>query len=83
MSTKHFFNITSPCNPDRYYMLSHEECLVGAQLHRYINDELSLELHAPVRLTKRLFRKVGVVGSMMTAKQWYGFKKSAGAKISK
>jgi len=35
-----FFNTTGPCNPDRHYMLPPENRLQGAQLHRYIRDEL-------------------------------------------
>ena len=31
-----FFNTTGPCYPDDHYMLSPEERLIGAQLHRYI-----------------------------------------------
>jgi hypothetical protein len=50
MSTKRklrFFNTTGPCNPDDHYMLPPEDRLVGAQLHRYIRDELYWVLHAP------------------------------------
>ncbi|MDR1886744.1 MAG: hypothetical protein LBQ70_02405, partial [Prevotellaceae bacterium] len=42
-----FFNTTGPCNPDRHYMLPPAERLVGAQLNRYIRDELYWILHAP------------------------------------
>jgi hypothetical protein len=50
-----FFNTTGPCNPDRHYMLPPEERLVGAQLHRYIEDELYWVLHAPRQTGKTTF----------------------------
>ena len=55
MSTRHFFNTTGPCNPDRHYMLSPHERLVGDQLHRYIRDELYWVLHAPRQVGKTTF----------------------------
>jgi hypothetical protein len=54
-----FFNTTGPCNPDDHYMLPPEERLVGAQLDRYIADELYWVLHAPRqtgKTTSTLFR---------------------------
>ena len=51
----HFFNTTGPCNPDRHYMLSPEERLVGGQLSRYIVDELYWVLHAPRQTGKTTF----------------------------
>jgi len=51
----HFFNTTGPCNPDRHYMLPPEDRLVGAQLHRYIRDELYWVLHAPRQTGKTTF----------------------------
>ena len=50
-----FFNTTGPCNPDRHYMLPPEDRLVGAQLHRYIRDELYWVLHAPRQTGKTTF----------------------------
>ena len=50
-----FFNTTGPCNPDRHYMLSPEERLVGGQLSRYIKDELYWVLHAPRQTGKTTF----------------------------
>ena len=50
-----FFNTTGPCNPERHYMLSPEERLVGAQLSRYIKDELYWVLHAPRQTGKTTF----------------------------
>ena len=57
METKrlHFFNTTGPCNPEEHYMLSPEERLVGAQLSRYITDELYWVLHAPRQTGKTTF----------------------------
>ena len=55
MKAKLFFNTTGPCNPDDHYMLSPEERLVSAQLHRYINDELYWVLHAPRQVGKTTF----------------------------
>ena len=58
MCTKHtrrFFNTTGPCNPDRHYMLPPEQRLVGAQLNRYIRDELYWVLHAPRQTGKTTF----------------------------
>ena len=51
----HFFNTTGPCNPEKHYMLPPEERLVGAQLHRYISDELYWVLHAPRQTGKTTF----------------------------
>jgi hypothetical protein len=50
-----FFNTTGPCNPDDHYMLPPEERLVGAQLHRYIRDQLYWVLHAPRQTGKTTF----------------------------
>jgi Cdc6-related protein, AAA superfamily ATPase len=54
-SKRRFFNTTGPCNPDRHYMLSPEERLVGGQLSRYIVDELYWVLHAPRQTGKTTF----------------------------
>ncbi|MDR1315477.1 MAG: PD-(D/E)XK nuclease domain-containing protein [Spirochaetales bacterium] len=50
-----FFNTTGPCNPWDHYMLPPEERLVGAQLHRYIRDNLYWVLHAPRQTGKTTF----------------------------
>ena len=50
-----FFNTTGPCNPEKHYMLAPEERLVGAQLSRYIRDELYWVLHAPRQTGKTTF----------------------------
>ena len=50
-----FFNTTGPCNPDKHYMLPHENRLQEAQLHRYIRDELYWVLHAPRQTGKTTF----------------------------
>ena len=50
-----FFNTTGPCNPNRHYMLPPEKRLKGAQLHRYIRDELYWVLHAPRQVGKTTF----------------------------
>jgi hypothetical protein len=50
-----FFNTTGPCRPDMHYMLPPEERLIGAQLHRYIKDELYWVLHAPRQTGKTTF----------------------------
>jgi len=50
-----FFNTTGPCNPEDHYMLSPEDRLVGAQLHRYIRDKLYWVLHAPRQTGKTTF----------------------------
>ena len=55
MMPKLFFNTTGPCNPDKHYMLSPDERLVGAQLDRYIRDELYWVLHAPRQVGKTTF----------------------------
>ncbi|MDR1919056.1 MAG: hypothetical protein LBQ65_05365, partial [Tannerellaceae bacterium] len=52
-----FFNTTGPCNPDDHYMLAPEERLVGAQLSRYIKDQLYWVLHAPRQTGKTTFLK--------------------------
>ena len=51
----HFFNTTGPCNPEKHYMLSPEERLVGAQLSEYIRNELYWVLHAPRQTGKTTF----------------------------
>jgi hypothetical protein len=50
-----FFNTTGPCNPWDHYMLPPEERLVGAQLQRYIRDQLYWVLHAPRQTGKTTF----------------------------
>jgi hypothetical protein len=50
-----FFNTTGFCNPDDHYMLPPEDRLIGAQLHRYIGDELYWVLHAPRQTGKTTF----------------------------
>ncbi|MDR0870812.1 MAG: PD-(D/E)XK nuclease domain-containing protein [Planctomycetaceae bacterium] len=50
-----FFNTTGPCNPDDHYMLPPAERLQGAQLHRYVRDELYWSLHAPRQTGKTTF----------------------------
>ena len=58
MSTKRdlrFFNTTGPCNPDDHYMLPPQDRLVGAQLHRYISDQLYWVLYAPRQTGKTTF----------------------------
>ena len=55
MQTKRFFNTTGPCDPDKHYMLPPKERLVGAQLHRYIRDQLYWVLHAPRQTGKTTF----------------------------
>ncbi|MDR1933077.1 MAG: PD-(D/E)XK nuclease domain-containing protein [Spirochaetales bacterium] len=50
-----FFNTTGPCRPEMHYMLPPEERLVGAQLHRYIGDQLYWALHAPRQTGKTTF----------------------------
>jgi hypothetical protein len=55
MSKRRFFNTTGPCNPADHYMLPPEERLVGAQLHRYIRDQLYWVLHAPRQTGKTTF----------------------------
>ena len=52
---KLFFNTTGSCNPDKHYMLSPEARLVGAQLDRYIRNELYWVLHAPRQVGKTTF----------------------------
>jgi len=52
-----FFNTTGPCYSDRHYMLPPEQRLVGAQLKRYIRDELYWLLHAPLQTGKTTFLK--------------------------
>jgi hypothetical protein len=50
-----FFNTTGPCNPDDHYMLPPEDRLIGAQLHRYVGDQLYWSLHAPRQTGKTTF----------------------------
>ena len=50
-----FFNTTGPCNPDKHYMLPPADRLQGAQLHRYVRDELYWSLHAPRQTGKTTF----------------------------
>ncbi|MDR0667709.1 MAG: PD-(D/E)XK nuclease domain-containing protein [Prevotellaceae bacterium] len=55
MRTLHFFNTTGPCNPQDHYMLPPADRLVGAQLHRYISNQLYWVLHAPRQTGKTTF----------------------------
>jgi len=57
MERRRFFNTTGPCEPERHYMLPPEERLVGAQLHRYVRDQLYWVLHAPRQTGKTTFLK--------------------------
>ncbi|MDR1270280.1 MAG: hypothetical protein LBK82_12225, partial [Planctomycetaceae bacterium] len=50
-----FFNTTGPCNPDDHYMLPPADRLQGAQLHRYVRDNLYWMLHAPRQTGKTTF----------------------------
>jgi hypothetical protein len=55
MRRTRFFNTTGPCNPENHYMLPPEERLRGAQLRRYIRDQLYWVLHAPRQTGKTTF----------------------------
>ncbi|MDR2115727.1 MAG: hypothetical protein LBP87_05035, partial [Planctomycetaceae bacterium] len=57
MTRRRFFNTTGPCDPLMHYMLPPAERLVGAQLHRYIKDQLYWVLHAPRQTGKTTFLK--------------------------
>jgi hypothetical protein len=50
-----FFNTTGPCNPDDHYMLPPADRLIGAQLDRYVGDQLYWVLHAPRQTGKTTF----------------------------
>ncbi|MDR0390742.1 MAG: PD-(D/E)XK nuclease domain-containing protein [Planctomycetaceae bacterium] len=50
-----FFNTTGPCIPDDHYMLPPADRLQGAQLHRYVTDNLYWSLHAPRQTGKTTF----------------------------
>jgi type II secretory pathway predicted ATPase ExeA len=50
-----FFNTTGPCFPWDHYMLPPADRLIGAQLDRYINDNLYWVLHAPRQTGKTTF----------------------------
>ncbi|MEW6709021.1 MAG: AAA family ATPase [Candidatus Riflebacteria bacterium] len=50
-----FFNTTGPCSPERHYMLPAHERLVGANLDRYIKNQLYWVLHAPRQTGKTTF----------------------------
>lgn len=50
-----FFNTTGPCDPARHYMLPPAARLVGAQLDRYIGNQLYWVLHAPRQTGKTTF----------------------------
>jgi hypothetical protein len=50
-----FFNTTGPCRPWDHYMLPPADRLVGAQLDRYIRDQLYWVLHAPRQTGKTTF----------------------------
>ncbi|MDR3122558.1 MAG: ATP-binding protein, partial [Treponema sp.] len=50
-----FFNTTGPCRPEMHYMLPPAERLRGAQLYRYIRDQLYWVLHAPRQTGKTTF----------------------------
>lgn len=50
-----FFNTTGPCRPWEHYMLPPADRLVGAQLDRYLRDNLYWVLHAPRQTGKTTF----------------------------
>ncbi len=55
MGRRKYFNTTGPCFPEMHYMLPPEERLKGAQLNRYIRDQLYWVLHAPRQTGKTTF----------------------------
>jgi hypothetical protein len=55
MSRRRYFNITGPCFPHMHYMLPPSRRLVGAQLDRYVGDQLYWVLHAPRQTGKTTF----------------------------
>ena len=55
MSRRLYFNITGPCFPHMHYMLPPSQRLVGAQLDRYVGDQLYWVLHAPRQTGKTTF----------------------------
>ena len=55
MTRKKYFNTTGPCFPEMHYMLPPEDRLRGAQLSRYIRDQLYWVLHAPRQTGKTTF----------------------------
>ncbi len=50
-----YFNTTGPCFPRLHYMLPPKDRLIGANLDRYIRDELYWVLHAPRQTGKTTF----------------------------
>lgn len=55
LSTRRYFNITGPCFPAMHYMLPPKDRLIGAQLDRYVQDQLYWVLHAPRQTGKTTF----------------------------
>jgi hypothetical protein len=55
MSRRRYFNITGPCFPHMYYMLPPSRRMVGAQLDRYVGDQLYWVLQAPRQTGKTNF----------------------------
>ena len=70
MIRKKYFNTTGPCFPEMHYMLPPEDRLRGAQLNRYIRDQLYWVLHAPRQTGKTTFlqswmREINTAGEAM------------------
>lgn len=40
MPRRRYFNITGPCFPEMHYLLPPKDRLIGAQLDRYVGDQL-------------------------------------------
>ncbi|MDR3228258.1 MAG: hypothetical protein LBT53_02425, partial [Puniceicoccales bacterium] len=83
-----FFNTTGPCNPDDHYMLPPADRLIGAQLDRYVGDQLYWVLHAPRQTGKTTFiqswaRELNATGDVaacyVTVERAQGFRKVARA----
>jgi len=55
MTRRRYFNITGPCRPEMHYMLPPKRRLIGAQLDRYVGDQLYWVLHAPRQTGKTTF----------------------------
>ena len=55
MPRRRYFNITGPCFPEMHYLLPPKDRLIGAQLDRYVGDQLYWVLHAPRQTGKTTF----------------------------
>lgn len=85
---RRYFNITGPCFPEMHYFLPPQRRLIGAQLDRYVRDQLYWVLHAPRQTGKTTFLQTWMqelnasgqcIACYVTVERCQGFSEAADA----